>query len=159
MKTILLIISFLTSINLASGQSIELEVISGNGDIYTSNSGMDLHFTLGEVMVQRYENGEILTQGFHQMYDEATPVFETPKANIELKVYPNPTTDWVAVETDSNEPLYLQLFDTNGQLLYNAKQYDQIEKLDVSNLPSGSYFLNVAGEKGLIQSFMLQKIR
>lgn len=159
MKTILLFISLILTAASVFGQSIELEVITGHGDIYQAANGSDLHFTLGEVMVQRYDNGEILTQGFHQTYEEATPVFETPKRNIEIKAYPNPATDWVAVETDSNEKLYLQLFNTNGQLLYNAEMTNQTETLDVSNLPGGMYYLNVADKEGLIQSFKLQKVR
>ena len=159
MKTILLFISLILSAAPLFGQSIELEVITGHGDIFQAANCSDLHFTLGEVMVQRYDNGTILTQGFHQLFEEATPVFETPKRNIEIKTYPNPATDWVAIETDSNEKLYLQLFNTNGQLLYNAEMTNQTETLDVSNLPGGMYFLNVADKEGLIQSFKLKKVR
>jgi len=54
-----------------------------------------------------------------------------------IKVYPNPTTDKVFVETESN----IKVYSTHGQLLQEV--YGR--EVDLSNYPSGLYLLQVNG--------------
>ena len=159
MKTFYLIVNLLLLGTVLTAQSLEQEVIAPFGSLLQGSGGMDLHCTMGEPVVERFENGEILTQGFHQVFDIATPVFETPDANIELKVFPNPATDWIAVETDATETLMLTLFDTYGQTLYDSEMTNPTATLDVSKLPGGSYYLSIHSDAGLIQTFIIQKVK
>ncbi len=146
-------------VTLLSGQSLEQEVITPFGDFLQGSGGMDLHCTMGEPIVERFENGEILTQGFHQVFDMATPVFEMPEVNIELNVFPNPAIDWLAIETDATETLNIKLYDTNGQIIYNSKMANKREVLNVSSLAAANYFLSISTSSELIQTFMIQKIK
>ncbi len=155
MKSLLIIISFIMTASLSIGQDLILEVIAAEGTIMTASNGMDLHWTLGETVVEHFQNGTTLSQGFHQNFDFATPVFETPYQNIEIKVYPNPATEWIAIEADSPENLEYRLYDLHGRTLLTSTLTNQMEQLNIKSLPGGTYLLNVSGEHGLIQTFKI----
>jgi len=139
-------------------QTLQNEVVAAGGESYsTSTAGLD--WTLGETVVESWSNGVKLAQGFHQVFELATPVFERPCSNIEIKVYPNPATDWLALETDAYQPLTATLYDLYGRTLLTPQFGLQTEKLDLSALPPGTYLVGVADEAGPVQTFKFQKVR
>ncbi len=64
-----------------------------------------------------------------------------------LKIYPNPTKDRVIIETENEirEGDYVQLFNLNGQLLYqiNLTAGQTKTELNMADLTAGFYLLNV----------------
>lgn len=52
------------------------------------------HWTVGEIAVEHDENSVVLSQGFHQTYNDllSTATWELPQVELDLSVYPNPTT-------------------------------------------------------------------
>ena len=70
-----------------------------------------------------------------------------------LKIYPNPAIDYTTVEINAEEELevLLTLFNANGQILFSQKMNLNAgitaAKLDISNLPSGNYYLNASNDK------------
>ena len=68
-------------------QSNNQQVISSIGTSYSNNEYI-MEFTLGETVISTIENGNILTQGFHQTTLKIISVFEL--LDINLKLYPNP---------------------------------------------------------------------
>jgi len=79
-----------------------------------------------------------------------------------LKIYPNPTNDLVTIdflEQLSPQPTLVSLTNVYGQqiLLNQNISKDQI-KLDLSELPSGIYFIGITlGEKTIERKIVLQK--
>jgi hypothetical protein len=71
--------------------------------------------------------------------------YEPVKSNI--KVYPNPTTGYVTVETDDVELLQkherVMVFDLNGRLLQSILLNDTHTLIDMSAYSSGTYILKV----------------
>jgi len=66
MKTLILTIVFIAGAMICSSQSIEREVVASSGDYY-EGANISLSWTLGEIVVETYDNGtNILTQGFQQ---------------------------------------------------------------------------------------------
>ena len=61
-------------------------------------------------------------------------------ANSELRIYPNPTQDFLYVRNYPGEPLTIKLLDNLGHVLILADCHAQV-KLDVSFLPAGVYYL------------------
>ncbi len=65
-----------------------------------------------------------------------------------LKIYPNPAKDLVVIETESEtrEGDYVQLFNLNGQLLYqiNLTEWQTKTELNMADLTAGFYLLNVS---------------
>ncbi len=66
----------------------------------------------------------------------------------EFQLYPNPTKDKLFLSTTSSaENLKIKIYNIEGKLLSNLNLENQTS-LDVSNLESGIYFLNIEDENG-----------
>lgn len=66
----------------------------------------------------------------------------------EILFYPNPSSDWIFVESSS--PIdQIEIFNYNGQRVQSHIVAKEFFKLDVSQLPSGLYMVNVFTEEGL----------
>lgn len=75
-------------------------------------------------------------------FDMTTSIDEV--ANIQLSVFPNPTVDYVTVQTELNENFDLALYSTNGSLISvisNLSSNNYV--LDLADLPVGKYILRV----------------
>ena len=147
-----------------SGQSISSYVIASAGES-VENGGISVSWTLGELAIETLEddgNTLILTQGFQQGYFEITSIGEPLSDNFNLKVYPNPATEYVLVDLQSDEinDAIVELYDLNGKMVYNDK-FDVIEgpnKVDLTGLNSSQYILRITDSTGkVLQTFKLIK--
>lgn len=72
----------------------------------------------------------------------------TADANLSIGLAPNPAKEQVTLNMDQliGEAATISIFNINGQLM-NTVQYDSVENasetLNISNLPAGTYFVNV----------------
>ena len=78
-----------------------------------------------------------------------------------LKVYPNPTKDYVNFEINGvdDEGIRLEVWNTNGQIIY-SKRYNNtpntIEKFDISNYAKGIYYVKVfTNDKVFVEKIVL----
>ena len=71
---------------------------------------------------------------------ENTSVSVTKLENLEAIIYPNPTSDFVIINTKLSPNSQVQLIDVNGNEVINRKV---AKILDLKSLPSGSYFLRI----------------
>jgi len=62
-----------------------------------------------------------------------------------ISVYPNPAHDYITVELSDNKKIdYIQLYDMQGRLVETFPETSlQTTRLDVRNLPSGTYILHI----------------
>lgn len=62
-----------------------------------------------------------------------------------ISVYPNPAHDYITVELSDNTKIdYIQLYDMQGRLVESFPETSlQTTRLDVRNLPSGTYILHI----------------
>ena len=69
-----------------------------------------------------------------------------------LKIYPNPTRDFLNIDSGNSENKIkqLELYNVLGQLIFSISNSTpkQIHKVDFSALSSGSYMLSITLEKG-----------
>ncbi len=63
----------------------------------------------------------------------------------DLKVYPIPATDFINLDT-SSKIIEVKIFDINGRVLKEI-QKENIRKINISNLTSGVYFLEIQNQK------------
>lgn len=75
---------------------------------------------------------------------------------VGLKVYPNPTTDLLIIQTDNLVKINYDLTNSRGQTLYKGQFVQQI-LLSIGSQPAGFYFLRLADAKG-VQIGAVQKI-
>lgn len=65
-----------------------------------------------------------------------------------LRVYPSPANTILTVETDNTQITTLTIMDASGKVISSQSPNTRLVNLDVSNLPSGIYLLNVVSEQG-----------
>ena len=92
--------------------------------------------------------------GFKQVTasaSSATLTIKTETLNDIVRVYPNPTTDKIVIV--SNLPQHSTLFNTAGQKILESKALE----LDVTDLPTGVYLLNLQNTQNQISTFKIIK--
>lgn len=82
---------------------------------------------------------------------EKPATIEEVKTNY-LTLYPNPTEQdlHVSFQEEYNQPNQLIIIDITGREVYSESVVSGIKQINVSQLPAGSYFLKLIGNKGII---------
>ncbi|PHN08279.1 T9SS type A sorting domain-containing protein [Flavilitoribacter nigricans] len=66
-----------------------------------------------------------------------------PSLSANLRVYPNPTTGPLTIDREINKLKAVTLLDLQGRVIRNWNPKNRDHKLDISELPSGMYFLQL----------------
>lgn len=69
---------------------------------------------------------------------------ETVKENL-ISVYPNPTSDMLTVTLKGNKEEKAEIYNMEGRKVMETTVGNGKNKIDVSNLQSGNYILNIKG--------------
>jgi len=102
-------------------------------------------------------NGSI-NQGLQQPYMIQQVSVKEPNIDIELKIYPNPTTDVIWIEaTPGYAALYCKLTDAAGKILVFSKLQTEKTALSMQAYATGTYFLNILHHHSHIQTFKITK--
>lgn len=66
---------------------------------------------------------------------------------VDVDIYPNPATNYILVTADNYLPLQrIDIYDVTGKLMITSRE----PEINVSELESGMYFVNILTEKGLV---------
>lgn len=113
-----------------------------------------LSFSGGEVAVQTsiapaitvVNITESFTEGVQQPFTERDgEVYDGIETlEVEIALYPNPTTKHVVLECSEPEKLTYTLFNTNGQTLLKGTYHGGQEQIDMQPYAAGNYMLQVA---------------
>jgi hypothetical protein len=150
MKKLLIFIVSCLLLSVGYAQSLDRQVLSSLGS-YITTPNMQLSATLGQVEVETYVKGSIiLLQGFQQP-DMLLPqgIGELFDELVEFKVWPNPVSDMVFLEFQTDKPLDLSLgiYDLQGRLLMPAMSLlvaGQLRhELDLSSFSPGLYLISI----------------
>jgi len=76
--------------------------------------------------------------------DLVTSVYD--KLVDEVKVYPNPTSDWLFIKNEIPEKLKVVMYNTIGEQVFRETIVEGINTLDLSNVSSGVYIIQFNGE-------------
>ncbi len=135
-------------------QSVSQDVIASAGEHF-DNGSVQLSWTLGEVMIDTYDNGSnILTQGFHQTNLVVTSIEEN-LADMSLNMYPNPTSEFLNIDLRNNEEdIELQLFDMTGKLIHKdlITAHSSQFVLSMDQVVAGKYIVRMQTENGKMNS-------
>jgi photosystem II stability/assembly factor-like uncharacterized protein len=75
-------------------------------------------------------------------------------------IFPNPARERVNIRMTETSPARLQIINLNGQVLIDKFSNDEIEKMDLSSLPGGIYFVKVAaGKKVTLRKLIVESKR
>ena len=64
----------------------------------------------------------------------------------EIKIFPNPATDKITVQTSGSKELTVELSTISGTLIYKSKIEGTLHQINVSNLSNGVYFVTVKSD-------------
>jgi len=100
---------------------------------------------------------------FDPHYDivKGTTTLHTTLSNNEVldeqfKIYPNPTTDFIYIENKSqNQINKVSIMSMNGQIIFSINKY--FDKIDISNLAKGNYFVHIKTNKGHFVQKIIKK--
>lgn len=121
---------------------LQKEHVIASAGTNLSEGNVKLSFTLGETFTPTLKMSETkITQGFQQPHQHPLSSASTP-SHFNLKVYPNPTTDFIIIENPENkEGAYFYLYNESGQILQSAGMQGNFQQLDLTALPAGIYLL------------------
>ncbi len=123
------------------------EVISTQGDSFTNTLG-SIDFTIGEVVTETLNGSSIvLTQGFHQSNIIVIPT-GLKDLDLQINVFPNPTSDIITIDVKSPIELNYQLYDIKGTVLINTALSMESNKIDLTKYGEGMYLLRFTDQNG-----------
>lgn len=132
---------------------------SSGGD--ATGSGGTVAYSIGQVVYTTNTGGSgSAAQGVQHAYEIFTVGIKETELNISLTAFPNPTTENLTLQISdyNNEQLSYQLFDMQGKQLSNGQIVAQQTQINMNNLPTATYFVNVVNQENKkVQSFKIIK--
>lgn len=98
-------------------------------------------------------NGNTSEFGVNVSYTLSVSQFE----NQMVRIYPNPVSDKLFIQTPASNKYHLKLVNTLGQAVLSQNHNSTSVELDVSDLSKGLYFLNVVDENKRSQTIKFIK--
>ena len=142
-------------------QSLSSTVIGSTGTLFENEDFGNLNFTLGEVAVAYLEtdDGHTLGEGFHRLYyDLVVSTKDILPEDWAVRVFPNPTSGRLVLDTDNQKIRVAELYNQLGQRL-TERQINEVQtEFDFSKLSVGAYYLRVLDTEGRSQTFKVMKI-
>ena len=136
------------------------ESVNTAGGRATGSTG-NSSYSVGQVTytLNTGSNGS-LSQGVQQNFEISTTLgIEETTIQLEVAVFPNPTTDFVNLRiNDTNtEGLSFQMVDVSGSLLNSKKITADTTLISMQKLPTAIYFISVLRNKKIIKTFKIIK--
>ncbi len=147
----------------ANGQGKQ-DVIASAGGYDTAGSGasaFSISWTLGETIIPTFQNGDlIITHGFQQQLI-VTAVEENLAVLVNVKVFPNPSSDIVNIQFEEavDSKIHLTVLDSYGKLMKkDVIEPTVVEKqINLQNYPAGIYYIRLTKGK-LINVYKVVKL-
>ena len=126
-----------------------------------TGTGGSSSYTVGQVVytTNTGTNGSV-AQGLQQPYEISTTVgINETTIQLELSVYPNPTTNYLQlkVESEKLENLNFQLIDLQGKVIENKKVTATTSTINLESLRKATYFLTVTDNNQVVKTFKVIK--
>ena len=134
------------------------ETVPATGGEATGSGGTS-SYSVGQITYtsETGTNGSV-AKGVQQPYEISIITgLEATNINLQLSVYPNPTTDFLtlsATDTGLNN-LKFDLYDMGVKLIEQDQLRDQNTQISMQNLSSGTYLLKVSDNTKTIKTFKI----
>jgi hypothetical protein len=136
----------------------QTSVNSSGGSV--SNSNGSVSYSIGQVMCESFSNSSgSVSQGVQQAFEIFTlNIFENT-FNFTLTAFPNPTQSFLtlSIENLNQENLSFLLIDLEGKLVQQGRIQSKETRLDMTQLPVATYFMEVNHEGKTIHTFKIIK--
>ena len=139
-------------------QTVSKQVISPLGGTAFSDTHK-LSYTTGEVVVgaMTSEDGSIqLGNGYYPSLDLSTLNTESPELQLQVKVFPNPTTETIFITHPISNSFKVFISDLTGKVLLK-KEVGKQEPINIEGYPTGTYLINVTTEDKKTNTYKIIK--
>ena len=139
-------------------QTVSKQVISPLGGTAFSDTHK-LSYTTGEVVVgaMTSEDGSIqLGNGYYPSLDLSTLNTESAELQLQVKVFPNPTTETIFIIHPISNSFKVFISDLTGKVLLK-KEVGKQEPINIESYPTGTYLINVTTEDKKTNSYKIIK--
>ena len=127
---------------LGYSQTMSKQVIGTAGKTQT-NSNLKISWTTGEPVVGLMTaGGNQLGNGYYPAMDIQALSIDDVALNVEIKVYPNPTSQSLYVTHNNMNSFGISIVDLNGKLIYQGN-INKDQPLDVSDYTQGMYLVTI----------------
>lgn len=145
-RKVLLIFLLLMYYNTAFSQTISKQVIGAAGKTQ-SNSNIKVSWTAGEPVVGLMTAGGLqLGNGYYPAMDLQALSVKDTNLDVQIKIYPNPTSQLLYVSHPEFNSFILRISDINGKQVYTGV-ISKDQPLDVSNYTQGIYLINIENKE------------
>ena len=159
MRYILFFLGYYISGFLVFSQSSQEGILATSGDEVIKEQ-VQIVWILGDTFVGNLESESAsLTQG-GAYYTQAALLTSTTRIHLpELKIYPNPGSEYIWVEGVPSEKAWaLKLYTLHGQMLMNHPLMPfSTNEISLKGLPSGVFLIHIENQSGLFQPFRFLK--
>lgn len=151
------IILFVLSCSVSFAQS----AVTVSGGEANGNSG-SVSYSIGQTFYSANvgSNGQV-SEGVQQPYEiyDVTEVQSVISGAISLSAFPNPTSDFLTLRIDGEyiDGLSCAMFDISGKEIMQQRITSSETSLDVQQLPSATYFVQVTKGKDEVKTFKVVK--
>jgi hypothetical protein len=139
-------------------QAQEAVVTSGNNATGTNGN---ISYSVGQIAYTTNTGTTgSMAQGVQQPFEiQSVLGADNFNINLQLAVYPNPTTNWLQLEVKNLDltNLYYQLFDLNGRMIYNQKLTSETSTISMEQLPQAVFLLKVLDNNKEVKTFKILK--
>lgn len=153
-----LLLSILLGISLISAKAQQATVTSVG---VASGINGNASYSIGQIVYStNLGSTGTISQGIQQPYEIYTLGTDNfPNINLQMIVYPNPTTTSVnlKIEDLTSDSLEYQLFDLSGRIITNQKISQTETQISLENFPSATYFINISDNTKIIKLFKIIK--
>ncbi len=123
-------------------QTISKQVIGASGQTLT-NANLKLAYSIGEPVVGLMSSGSNqLGNGYYPALDLETLSNQDNSLNLQLKVFPNPTTQYLHVTHPNMTSFKIQIADITGKQMYGGSIKKEVP-LDISSYTQGTYLITI----------------
>ncbi|MDC1355766.1 T9SS type A sorting domain-containing protein [Flavobacteriaceae bacterium] len=139
-------------------QTVSKQVISPLGGTAFSDTHK-LSYTTGEVVVgaMTSEDGSIqLGNGYYPSLDLSTLNTESAELQLQVKVFPNPTTETIFITHPISNSFKVFISDLTGKVLLK-KEVGKQEPINIESYPTGAYLINVTTEDKKTNTYKIIK--
>lgn len=141
MKQLSCVIFILTA-SLSMSQTIARQVIGSSGKTLT-NSNLSVSYSVGEPVVGLMTgNGIQLGNGYYPAMDIQALSIDDATLNVDIKLYPNPTSQSLYVSHPEYNSFAIQITDLNCKQIYIGTIEKEVP-LDVSSYSQGMYLVTI----------------
>lgn len=155
MKYLLLPFMLLVCCGLASGQSIERQLVSSAGG-QLSNGSAIVTQSVGEAITGDFTSGSVTAyQGYQQADDLIVSIQQALNAGV--SVFPNPFHSSITIDGNATFD-FLKLYDMQGKLIKTV-HLSQSSSIALSELATGLYHIKLfSSHSDLTSSHQIQKL-